>query len=158
MDFHYLHLVVLVIKESMTEECARVFAQLPRGIIDTYTKYCKRSLILFFWKLFPVYFRVEPYLTMKMKCFYCEDIDYGVRWKSIMNSKPCQDELFSTCFANRSMAGRRETHVLTFIRRCDIRRCYCSDVFGWCKVEGCPRFPDVKCCLDRGKDSVMCRK
>ena len=98
----------------------------------------------------------EPYTTFKLKCFYCDQDDYGKQWEALMNDEECQNNLFDNCFTNRTLPGRHETHVLTLIRRCDVKYCVCADVNGWCKNSRC-NFANIRCCLDFGMESVFCR-
>eukprot|EP00111_Clytia_hemisphaerica_P019579 TCONS_00057775-protein len=97
----------------------------------------------------------EPYITIKMKCYYHDNQTYGVAWQQLLNNTKCHQQLFDKCFTERSIVGRHETHVLTFHRIQDIRRCVCTDVSEW-YVNSCLRSKDVHCCLDRGVNSVKC--
>ena len=90
-----------------------------------------------------------------MKCFYCDEEDYGEKWEQITNNQPCQKDLFKNCFRNRTIKERHETHVLALHRYCEIDRCTCSDVLGWCRSSLCG-LDNVRCCLDIGKNSLVC--
>lgn len=98
----------------------------------------------------------EPYMTIKMKCFYTDNKLYGDTWKKLFADTKCHEKLFNKCFRNRTVVGRHETHVLTFSRYENIKRCVCTDLYGWCNSE-CSYNPSIRCCLDRGKLSVLCR-
>ena len=93
-------------------------------------------------------------MTIKMKCFYCDDNEvYGESWERITNDVKCQQGIFENCFRNRTMQSRHETHVLALYNHCKIEQCYCNDVIGWCSSTLCS---NVRCCLDTGVDSVIC--
>eukprot|EP00112_Aurelia_sp_Birch-Aquarium-sp1_P022745 Seg652.2 transcript_id=Seg652.2/GoldUCD/mRNA.D3Y31 product="hypothetical protein" protein_id=Seg652.2/GoldUCD/D3Y31 len=98
----------------------------------------------------------EPYMTIKMKCFYCDEEDYGDKWEQITNNQACQKDLFKNCFRNRTIKERHETHVLALHRYCEIDRCSCSDLLGWCVSSLCG-LDNVRCCLDIGKNSLVSR-
>eukprot|EP00795_Rhopilema_esculentum_P002325 gene2325-17960_t len=97
----------------------------------------------------------EPYMTIKMKCFYCDDEDYGGTWQRITSDLKCQTGLFDTCFKNRTIANRHETHVLALHNYCTVDRCSCNDNNGWCSSINCGDI-NIKCCLDIGGDSMIC--
>lgn len=92
-----------------------------------------------------------------MKCFYRDNKNYGESWEKIMENTECHLQLFNKCFENRTVDGRHETHVLTFSREEDIERCVCTDSAGWCQST-CSHIPKIKCCLDKGKTPVLCRR
>eukprot|EP00794_Sanderia_malayensis_P005901 gene5901-6586_t len=96
----------------------------------------------------------DPYTTFKMRCFYCDDGDYGENWKLIISSQKCQDSIFNSCFVNRTMPGRHETHVLALYRYCQVERCKCTDTSGWCYSNDCGS--QVRCCLELPKESLIC--
>ncbi|XP_047126918.1 uncharacterized protein LOC124808011 isoform X1 [Hydra vulgaris] len=98
----------------------------------------------------------EPYMTIKMRCFYDDNRLYGNAWEAIMKNNSCHAKLFQKCFRNRTVPGRQETHVLTFTLKKGISQCVCVDVTGWC-LEVCENISDIRCCLDRGEQSVLCR-
>lgn len=95
----------------------------------------------------------EPYMTLKMSCFI-PHIDKNL--KTLTGATSCHARVFSKCFQNKSMEGRQETHVIKFIEKTRMTHCTCTDINGWCKA-GCAEFPHMRCCLDRGKYSVICR-
>ena len=88
-----------------------------------------------------------------MKCYYHDNQTYGIAWKLLFKKKSCHDKLFKECFKDRTMERRHETHVITFRRAKDIKRCVCTD--SWYTVQ-CINSLDVNCCLDRGRSSVRC--
>jgi len=96
----------------------------------------------------------EPYMTIKMKCFYCDESEvYGESWEEVTNDIGCQQGLLNNCFANRTLKDRHETHVLALYNFCQINQCSCNDASGWCSSTSCK---NLKCCLDTGKNSVIC--
>jgi hypothetical protein len=91
-----------------------------------------------------------------MKCFYMDNETYGNTWQQLLSNDVCHQLLFDTCFQERAIPTRHETHVLTFHKADDITRCVCTDQAGW-YINTCLDLVDVKCCLDRGESSVRCR-
>ena len=87
------------------------------------------------------------YLTLKLKCYYCDVEDFGNSWTALMDDTACQDQLFKTCFLNQTTLLRKTTQVIQLIRNCDSdSHCACSDVVGWCAVPGCTK--ELKCCWE----------
>ncbi|XP_031573686.1 uncharacterized protein LOC116307545 isoform X2 [Actinia tenebrosa] len=83
------------------------------------------------------------YLTLKLKCYYCDEEDYGPVWANLMKDKSCQDAITSQCYVNQTTSDRKTTQVLRLMRSCT-RKCTCADDEGWCKPRACPT--SVQCC------------
>lgn len=83
------------------------------------------------------------YMTLKLKCFYCDSQDFGATWESLTQDSSCQDGIFSTCFLNQTLPGRQRTEVVDLIRSCK-QNCACSDDTGWCFAAEC--LHQLKCC------------
>ncbi|EDO46923.1 predicted protein [Nematostella vectensis] len=83
------------------------------------------------------------YLTLKLRCYYCDTEDYGPTWKDVMSDKTCQDTIMSQCYANQTTGDRKVTKVVSLIRAC-VSECTCSDEENWCSPEVCGR--NVQCC------------
>ena len=96
-------------------------------------------------------------MTIKITCYYRDNKPYGDQWYAVIANNDLHKKLFGKCFSNRTVEGRHETHVITFSRYESIERCMCMDVYGWCDVK-CPNFQNIRCCLDKGRLSVLCRK
>jgi len=83
------------------------------------------------------------YLTLKLKCFFCDSEDFGPAWETLTQDHACQDSIFSTCFMNQTLPGRQTTEVIDLIRSCK-QNCVCSDDEGWCLTAECGR--QLRCC------------
>ena len=92
-----------------------------------------------------------------MKCYFNDNVLHGKKWQALIDDTKCHAKLFDKCFQNRTLEGRQETHVLRFIMENNVARCACTDTRGWCHAD-CDQFTYMKCCLDRGKNSVLCRR
>lgn len=83
------------------------------------------------------------YITIKLKCYYCDEEDYGPVWGGLMTDQTCQNAIMSECYANLTTPDRKTTQVLRLMRSCT-ERCACVDEVGWCKPKACSMA--VRCC------------
>ncbi|XP_046840417.1 uncharacterized protein LOC124434575 [Xenia sp. Carnegie-2017] len=90
-----------------------------------------------------------PILTQKSSCFLCEDEDYGMKWKSLVQNESCQNEMYERCFQNVTKNRRSSTQVLSIVRRCQLQHCKCSNLQtrDWCMTSQCG--VDLYCCEEK---------
>ncbi|XP_015767950.1 PREDICTED: uncharacterized protein LOC107346667 [Acropora digitifera] len=86
------------------------------------------------------------YLTLKLRCFYCDSEDFGASWENLIQNRVCQDSVFQTCFINQTLPGKQATQVIDLVRSCR-NNCACSDEGGWCSTLECRNY--LKCCWER---------
>ncbi|XP_068759879.1 uncharacterized protein [Montipora capricornis] len=85
------------------------------------------------------------YLTLKLRCFYCDSEDFGATWESLIQDSACQSSAFQTCFRNQTPPGKQTTEVIDLIRSCK-QNCECSDAGGWCLTSECR--DQLRCCWE----------
>lgn len=88
-------------------------------------------------------FLIGVYMTLKLKCFFCDSEDFGPAWETLTQDHACQDSIFSICFMNQTLPGRQTTEVIDLIRSCK-QNCACSDDEGWCLTAECGH--QLRCC------------
>ena len=106
------------------------------------TSKCSRDGFNWSWSQFST----GLYLTLRLRCFYCDSEDFGASWENLIQNRVCQDSVFQTCFINQTLPGKQATQVIDLVRSCR-NNCACSDEGGWCSTLECRNY--LKCCWER---------